>query len=122
MPNTSACTCDGSNLDLQLSCDVSFEDPGTGATTTCFGTTYCTASGWVHVNFPMRSAITWMTTAMEPQTRPSRMTWVNMPLTACCWPMQRQLQHVDVRKRFRFLFDGRGGLNVYWNAMQGSRM
>ena len=45
-------TCDGSNLDLQLACDVSFEDPGTGGTTTCFGTTFCTPSGWSDCELP----------------------------------------------------------------------
>ena len=52
VPNTAACTCDGTNLDLQLSCEISYEQPGTGATTTCFGTTYCAVDGWSGCELP----------------------------------------------------------------------
>ena len=52
VPVTSACTCDGSNLDLQLACEVSYEAPGGGVSTTCYGTTYCTEQGWSECELP----------------------------------------------------------------------
>lgn len=46
VPATSSCTCDGSNLDLQMGCSITYAPPGGGPQTTCFGSEYCTASGW----------------------------------------------------------------------------
>jgi len=48
LPETNACTCTGSELDLTRSCEVTWppdpapEDP----VTTCLGTQFCTVSGW----------------------------------------------------------------------------
>ena len=46
VPATGSCECDGSNLDLQRACTKEYEPPGGGPVTTCFGTVYCTATGW----------------------------------------------------------------------------
>ncbi|GMV41794.1 MAG: hypothetical protein AMXMBFR64_35100 [Myxococcales bacterium] len=51
IPATGSCDCDGSNLDLQVACKQEYQAPG-GPVTTCFGTAYCTASGWTPCVLP----------------------------------------------------------------------
>ena len=51
IPATGSCDCDGSNLDLQKACKLEYQSPG-GPVTTCFGTAFCTASGWTDCVVP----------------------------------------------------------------------
>jgi len=51
IPATLSCTCDGSNLDLQMGCSTVFDSQG-GPVLTCFGTTFCTADGWSDCQVP----------------------------------------------------------------------
>ena len=45
-PETDACTCDGTNTDLQRGCQKGWPVDGLGADYTCFGLQACTPSGW----------------------------------------------------------------------------
>jgi hypothetical protein len=48
VPNTGACSCDGTNLSLQKSCEKTWQDPNNadGPVVTCTGVQHCTAGGW----------------------------------------------------------------------------
>ncbi len=52
VPATGSCDCDGTNLALQRQCTESFTPTGGGPTQTCYGTDYCTASGWSGCTMP----------------------------------------------------------------------
>ena len=56
VPETDACTCDGTNLELSRSCSVTYdpEIPGFPATT-CSGTEACTPDGWGECELPTES-------------------------------------------------------------------
>ena len=53
VPATGSCDCDGSNLDLQKACKQVYTPPGGGPTSTCFGTNFCTATGWSGCELPL---------------------------------------------------------------------
>ena len=52
VPTTGSCECDGQNLDLQKACNKEWIPPGGGPTQTCFGTNYCTPTGWSGCQLP----------------------------------------------------------------------
>ncbi len=52
IPVTNSCTCDGTNTDLQMGCEVTYDPGGGGPQLTCFGTKYCTAQGWTDCQLP----------------------------------------------------------------------
>ena len=55
MPETNACTCDGSNPDLSKSCSATWPpNPVPGEPfVTCYGTEFCTADGWSDCELPV---------------------------------------------------------------------
>ena len=52
VPATGSCDCDGSNLELQKACKQELVPEGGGPTQTCFGTNFCTATGWTGCTLP----------------------------------------------------------------------
>ncbi len=52
VPATGTCDCDGSNLELQKACKEEYQPPAGGPVQTCFGTNYCTATGWTGCTLP----------------------------------------------------------------------
>ncbi|MBT9556363.1 MAG: hypothetical protein IV100_10055 [Myxococcales bacterium] len=53
VPETGACSCDGTNTNLQRACDKTFQSPEPGSPlVVCPGTEYCQAEGWSGCQVP----------------------------------------------------------------------